>query len=117
MRLFQEMARYEDLFQIMLGVMKLSHTVMLNPGAPVPKDVFFHAGLAMAKLRSRLAKSDAGVDDGAILTMIHLAMFERGLGQEIAFQSHIDQVNKIIASRGGIESLGVDSFAQATIKL
>lgn len=109
------MAKYNDFFHILLGLIKVAYTALAKPGLPLPQEVFVHAGQAMSRLRSRLAKPNARADDGAILTVLFLAMFERGLGNNAAFKAHRRQVDKIVASRGGDERLGVNSPARATL--
>ncbi|OQV05247.1 hypothetical protein CLAIMM_10019 [Cladophialophora immunda] len=111
----ENMAKYEDFFHVLLGLTKVAHTAIACPGSPLPQDAFIHAGHAMSKLRARLAKPNARADDGAILTILYLAMFERGLGNEAAFKAHRAQVDQMVASRGGVSRLGVDSSARATL--
>ncbi|OAP56700.1 hypothetical protein AYL99_08812 [Fonsecaea erecta] len=111
----ENMAKYEDFFHVLLGLTKVAHTAIACPGSPLPQDAFIHAGQAMSKLRARLAKPDARVDDGAILTILYLAMFERGLGNESAYKAHRAQVDQMVASRGGVCRLGVGSSARTTL--
>ncbi|KIW75478.1 hypothetical protein Z517_10219 [Fonsecaea pedrosoi CBS 271.37] len=111
----ENMAKYEDFFHVILGLTKVAHTAIACPGSLLPQDAFVHAGQAMSKLRARLAKPNARADDGAILTILYLAMFERGLGNDAAFKAHRAQVDQMVASRGGVDCLGVDSSARATL--
>ncbi|KIW98463.1 uncharacterized protein Z519_00124 [Cladophialophora bantiana CBS 173.52] len=60
----------------------------------------------MSKQRARLAKPNARADDEAILTILYLAVFERGLGNDVAFKAHRAQVDQMAASRGGVSQLG-----------
>ncbi|KAJ9603245.1 hypothetical protein H2200_012023 [Cladophialophora chaetospira] len=113
--MLENMAKYEDFFHILLGLTKVAHTAIAKPGSPLPQAAFVHAGRAMSKLRGRLAKPNAKADDGAILTILFLAMFERGLGNSSAWEAHRDQVDKMVASCGGVEQLGVNSSARAAL--
>ncbi|KIX94218.1 uncharacterized protein Z520_09928 [Fonsecaea multimorphosa CBS 102226] len=111
----ENMAKYEDFFHVLLGLTKVAHTAIACPGSPLPQDAFIHAGRAMSKLRARLARPNARADDGAILTILYLAMFERGLGNNAAYKAHRAQVDQMVASRGGVSRLGVGTSARATL--
>ncbi|EXJ72614.1 uncharacterized protein A1O5_03760 [Cladophialophora psammophila CBS 110553] len=112
------MAKYEDYFHVMLALASLAHyAVVASPGTPLPGLAFLHIGRAMSKLRHRLASPDARPDDGVILTILQLAMFERGLGNDVASKAHKVQVNQMVASRGGIDHLGLKSSVRATLTM
>ena len=69
----------------------------------------------MSRLQRRLAKPNAKADDGAILTILFLAMLEQGLRNVAALKAHRYQVEKMVASRGGVKRLGVNSSAKANL--
>ena len=113
--ILQNMAIYEDFFHVLLGLTKVARNAIACPGAPLPQDALIHAGRGMSILRERLALPNARADDGAILTILYLAMFERGLGNEEAFRTHRIQVDQMVTSRGGVDQLDVDSSVKATL--
>jgi hypothetical protein len=112
------MAKYEDYFHVMLALATLAHYAVAAPqGTPPPEIAFIHMGQAMSKLRQRLTSPDAQPDDGAILTILQLAMFERGLGNDVASHAHRTQVSQMVAARGGVDKLGFTSSVRATFTM
>ena len=71
----------------------------------------------MAKLRRRLSRDAAEADDGSILTMLHLAGFEKSMGNQQSFVAHMSQVEKMISLRGGVDQLHADSTTRGTVDL
>jgi hypothetical protein len=106
------MATCEELFLILHALSKVAIPASVAAKPSVLLDTLIDAGHAMMKLRSRLAASPSQVDDGAILTVLYLAMFEGSVGNEVGFEVHLRQVKSMIAARGGIDSLCLDSHGR-----
>ncbi|KAG0650437.1 hypothetical protein D0Z07_3150 [Hyphodiscus hymeniophilus] len=75
-------------------------------GIPVSSDVFFFKGETIRVINERFEYSNKYVSDGTIAAVASLAQLENMSGSSEAAKIHMDGLEAMVKSRGGLQALG-----------
>lgn len=74
-----------------------------------------HKHNAIKQLKNRPSAPGATADDGAILTIVFLALFAEGSGDRQAYHLHLGQVRAMVTGWGGLSHLQAETAVQAAV--
>lgn len=110
------MALYSDVLNVVVASMlSLASPMMtLAPASrQIATGIFIHKDGALAQLRDRIELSNAGVDDGPILTVIFLAILEGAEHNRAAERAHRSKAAAMVQARGSAKGLITVPWIQA----
>jgi hypothetical protein len=102
---FLEILQDEYFLDAGLSVIQLLHEQARAPGSQPSLQILRHKGNAIAKVREKLSRTAAPVDNVTLFAMVYLAVLEKGMRNSVAHGLHKRNIAATISQRGGLKSL------------
>ena len=114
--LLPAMSQCEDFFHAIAATLTVARIYMAESDAREKhEDVYYHRINAISKLRRRLSQADAMADDSAVLTMLFLGFLDKGLGDTVAQNIHLNQALTLVGLRSGASGFSTESGLKALL--
>ncbi|KIW12719.1 hypothetical protein PV08_09997 [Exophiala spinifera] len=109
-KLVVAMAYSAEVTHAVTCVLAATHTMVVTDSSPngfkvLSPGILYHRGQAIRKLRLHLQQPNAVADDCAILTILFLGIFDKGVGDDYAATIHWRQLGQMVTARGGPQNI------------